>query len=115
MNLKGKSAIVTAAASGVGKTIAELLARQGVSVAIADVSQDAAQSVANAIESAGGKAISVAMDVTSEIHSKKRLRRTSSGLCGHGAGAAGGRRARVLPGGRLPRPGARGHSPELGR
>ena len=33
MNLKGKSAIVTAAASGVGKTIAELPARQGVSVA----------------------------------------------------------------------------------
>ena len=67
MNLNGKSAIVTAAASGVGKTIAELLARQGVSVAIADVSQDAAQSVANGIQSAGGKAISVAMDVTSEI------------------------------------------------
>jgi len=82
MNLKGKSAIVTAAASGVGKTIAELLARQGVSVAIADVSQDAAQSVANAIESAGGKAISVAMDVTSEIAVNRATDRVASAFGG---------------------------------
>jgi 3-hydroxybutyrate dehydrogenase len=66
MNLKGKSAIVTGAASGIGKSIAELLASQGVSVAIADVNLDAAQNVATAIGSAGGKAMGVAMDVTSE-------------------------------------------------
>ena len=66
MNLKGKSAIVTGAASGIGKGIAELLASQGASVAIADVNLDAAQNVASAIGSAGGKAIGVAMDVTSE-------------------------------------------------
>jgi 3-hydroxybutyrate dehydrogenase len=67
MNLKGKSAIVTGAASGIGRTIAELLAGQGVSVAIADASQDAVQSVAAAIECAGGRAIGVAMDVTNEV------------------------------------------------
>ncbi len=67
MNLKGKSAIVTGAARGVGKTIAELLASQGVSVAIADLDQEAAQSVAAAIESAGGKAMAVAMDVTNQV------------------------------------------------
>ncbi len=66
MNLKGKSAIVTGAASGIGKAIAELLASNGVSVAIADVNLDAAQNVASAIGSAGGKAMGVAMDVTSE-------------------------------------------------
>ena len=66
MNLKGKSAIVTGAASGIGKGIAELLASQGASVAIADVNLDAAQNVASAIGSAGGKAIGVAMDVTQE-------------------------------------------------
>jgi 3-hydroxybutyrate dehydrogenase len=66
MNLKGKSAIVTGAASGIGKSIAELLASQGASVAIADVNLDAAQSAATAIGNAGGKAIGVAMDVTSE-------------------------------------------------
>ena len=66
MDLKGKSAIVTGAASGIGKAIAELLASQGVCVAIADVNLDAAQSVASAIAAAGGKAMGVAMDVTSE-------------------------------------------------
>jgi 3-hydroxybutyrate dehydrogenase len=67
MHLNGKSAIVTGGTRGIGKTIAELLASQGVSVAIADVDQDAAQSVATAIESAGGRAMGLAMDVTNEV------------------------------------------------
>lgn len=66
MKLTGKSAIVTGAASGIGKAIAELLAREGAAVAIADVNLDAAQKVAAAITAAGGKALGVAMDVTSE-------------------------------------------------
>jgi 3-hydroxybutyrate dehydrogenase len=66
MDLKGKSAIVTGAASGIGKAIAELLASQGVAVAIADLNLAAAQDVATAIGRAGGKALGVAMDVTSE-------------------------------------------------
>jgi 3-hydroxybutyrate dehydrogenase len=66
MDLKGKSAIVTGAASGIGKAIAELLASQGVAVAIADLNLAAAQDVAGGIERAGGKALGVAMDVTSE-------------------------------------------------
>lgn len=66
MDIKGKSAIVTGAASGIGKAIAELLASKGVCVAIADLNLDAAQAVAAAIERAGGKAMGVAMDVTSE-------------------------------------------------
>ena len=78
MSLKGKSAIVTGATSGVGKTIAELLARQGVSVAIADISHDAAQSVAADIESAGGKAMGVSMDVTSELAVNRATDRVAS-------------------------------------
>jgi 3-hydroxybutyrate dehydrogenase len=66
MELNGKSAIVTGAASGIGKGIAELLASKGASVAIADVNAEAAQNVASAIGKAGGKATAVAMDVTSE-------------------------------------------------
>jgi 3-hydroxybutyrate dehydrogenase len=66
MKLTGKSAIVTGAASGIGKAIAELYAAQGASVAIADVNLAAAQAVAAGIERAGGKAIGVAMDVTDE-------------------------------------------------
>jgi 3-hydroxybutyrate dehydrogenase len=66
MNLNGKSAIVTGAASGIGKAIAELFASHGAAVAIADVNLDAARTVASDIERAGGRAIGVAMDVTSE-------------------------------------------------
>jgi 3-hydroxybutyrate dehydrogenase len=66
MKLTGKSAIITGAASGIGKAIAELYAREGAAVAIADLNLDAAKAVAAGIEKAGGKAIGVAMDVTNE-------------------------------------------------
>ncbi|MNS47456.1 D-beta-hydroxybutyrate dehydrogenase [compost metagenome] len=66
MKLQGKSAIVTGAASGIGKAIAERLAREGAAVAVADLNADAARKVAAGIEAAGGLAMSVAMDVTNE-------------------------------------------------
>jgi len=64
--LEGKVALITGAASGIGKAIAELYAQHGASVAIADINQAAADQVAAQINAAGGKAIGVAMDVTSE-------------------------------------------------
>ncbi len=66
MKLTGKSAIVTGAASGIGKAIAQLLATEGAAVAIADLNPAAAQAVAAEITAAGGRAMAVAMDVTSE-------------------------------------------------
>ena len=65
-SLNGKVALITGAASGLGKAIAELYAQHGASVAIADINQDAADKVAAEINAAGGKALGVAMDVTSE-------------------------------------------------
>ncbi|MGB3462954.1 3-hydroxybutyrate dehydrogenase [Rhodanobacter lindaniclasticus] len=65
-SLDGKVALITGAASGLGKAIAELYAKHGASVAIADINQQAADAVAAQINAAGGKAIGVAMDVTSE-------------------------------------------------
>jgi 3-hydroxybutyrate dehydrogenase len=66
MKLQGKTAIVTGAASGIGKEIAACYAREGAKVAIADLNADAANAVAAQIKSAGGQAIGVAMDVTDE-------------------------------------------------
>ncbi len=65
-SLNGKVALITGAASGLGKAIAELYALHGASVAIADINQQAADAVAEQINASGGKAIGVAMDVTSE-------------------------------------------------
>jgi 3-hydroxybutyrate dehydrogenase len=64
--LNGKTAVVTGAASGIGKAIALTLAAQGAAVAIADLNQSGADAVAEEIKAAGGKAIGVAMDVTNE-------------------------------------------------
>jgi len=66
MKLEGRSAIVTGAASGIGREIALTFARQGARVAIADMNKDAAEQTAAAIRGNGGEAISVAMDVTDE-------------------------------------------------
>jgi 3-hydroxybutyrate dehydrogenase len=65
-DMNGKVALITGAASGLGKAIAELYAKQGASVAIADINQQEADKVASDITAAGGKAIGVAMDVTDE-------------------------------------------------
>jgi len=64
--LNGKVALITGAASGIGKEIALLYARHGASVAIADINQAAAQQTADEINAAGGRALGVAMDVTRE-------------------------------------------------
>ena len=66
MKLDGKVAIVTGAASGIGKAIAQRYAREGAKVVIADLNLDAANGAAAEIKSAGGEARGVAMDVTSE-------------------------------------------------
>ena len=65
-NLNGKVAVVTGAASGIGKQIALTLSAAGAAVAIADLNQDGANAVAEEITKGGGKAIGIAMDVTNE-------------------------------------------------
>jgi len=66
MKLKDKSAIITGAASGIGKEIALVFAREGAKVAIADMNKAAADATAAEIDAGGGKAIGVMMDVTDE-------------------------------------------------
>src|SRR4051812_12953977 len=64
--LQDKIAIITGAASGIGKEIALVYAREGAKVVIADMNLGAAQAAAEEIKAGGGKAMAVAMDVTSE-------------------------------------------------
>ena len=64
--LNGKVCVVTGAASGIGKRIAEVYAQAGGKVVIADLKLEAAEAVAGEIRQAGGEALAVAMDVTDE-------------------------------------------------
>lgn len=65
-DLSGKVALVTGAASGLGKEIALEMARSGAAVGIADLNADGANTVAERIRELGGRAIGVLMDVTAE-------------------------------------------------
>lgn len=64
--LAGKTALITGAGSGIGRASAELFAREGAHVFVADIDANAGTGVANAIVAAGGVATFLPMDVASE-------------------------------------------------
>jgi len=64
-DLKGRVAVVTGGGSGIGRGIALTLGAEGMTVAVADLQQSNASAVAAEIESAGGRALAIAVDVTS--------------------------------------------------
>jgi len=66
MRMKDKVAIVTGAASGIGKEIARAYLAEGAKVAIADLKIDAATAAAKELTAGGGQATGVAMDVANE-------------------------------------------------
>ena len=61
--IAGKAAVVTGGGSGIGMGLAKELARQGASVAIADILPDTARRVADEINDAGGTAVAIECDV----------------------------------------------------
>jgi len=67
-DIGGKAAVVTGGGSGIGMGLAKELARQGASVAIADIILANAQKVADAINASGGpgsgRAVAIQCDVT---------------------------------------------------
>ena len=66
MRLQGKIALISGAARGMGASEARLFAREGAKVVLGDVLHQQAQAVANEINDAGGHALAVNLDVTSE-------------------------------------------------
>ncbi|MFZ5872552.1 MAG: SDR family NAD(P)-dependent oxidoreductase, partial [Actinomycetota bacterium] len=64
--LDGRVALVTGAASGIGKATAIRLAEEGAAVVVTDIQDEAGQGVAKEIATAGGRAVFVHHDVTSE-------------------------------------------------
>lgn len=64
--VKGKIALVTGAASGIGRACALLLARDGAAVVVTDVQDDAGRDCVTRIKSAGGDAVYLHHDVANE-------------------------------------------------
>ena len=62
--LDGKVALVTGASSGLGLHFAKLLSKAGASIALAARRTDRLRAIEKEIEAEGGKAISIALDVT---------------------------------------------------
>jgi 3-oxoacyl-[acyl-carrier protein] reductase len=65
MRLKDKVALVTGGGQGIGRLTALTFAREGASIAVADINYTAAQAVADEINQADGRAIAVSLNVTS--------------------------------------------------
>jgi 3-hydroxybutyrate dehydrogenase len=66
MQLKDKVAFITGSASGIGKEIAAVYAREGAKVVIADLNADAAGATAADLTATGAQALGVGVDVTNE-------------------------------------------------
>ncbi len=64
LTLEGKTAVVTGAGAGIGRSIAVAFAAEGAAVLAADVEIEAARETVRAIEAAGGRAFSIRADVS---------------------------------------------------
>jgi len=72
-NFKGRIAIVTGAASGIGREVALRLAAEGGIPVIADLNLDAAEATAKEIKAKGADSFAVAMNVTDEAQVEKGI------------------------------------------
>ncbi|MDE0686875.1 MAG: glucose 1-dehydrogenase [Candidatus Poribacteria bacterium] len=76
MRLKDKVAIVTGAASGIGKATAILFAEHGAKIVVADIDEDRANQTVAVIQDAGNEAIYIQTDVTLSENTEKMVRET---------------------------------------
>ncbi|MFD6053631.1 SDR family NAD(P)-dependent oxidoreductase [Agromyces sp. NPDC060279] len=82
MRLENKQAIVTGGAGGIGRASSLALAAEGARVAVVDLDGAAAERVAEEIRAAGGEAIAIAADVSSEPDIERVVRETQAAFGG---------------------------------
>ncbi|MFF8770792.1 SDR family NAD(P)-dependent oxidoreductase [Kitasatospora sp. NPDC015120] len=74
--LDGKIAYITGAGSGIGEATAELFAREGAAVAVADRNGEAAEKVAARLRADGARAIALTVDVADEEQTRASIQAT---------------------------------------
>jgi NAD(P)-dependent dehydrogenase (short-subunit alcohol dehydrogenase family) len=74
--LDGKTALVTGGASGIGRATAVAMSREGARVAVADRTEESAATTVALINKAGGQAIAIGGNVTSEADVQAMVART---------------------------------------
>ena len=82
IDLSGKVALVTGAASGIGRQAAIRLARAGAGVMCADLNAEGAKETAEMVEGEGGQAAGLQLDVSDESAVEKSLQQTQDALGG---------------------------------
>lgn len=80
--LSGKVALVTGGASGIGRAIALLFAREGAAVGVVDLVEDGGSATAREIEDEGGRALFVRANVSSAAKCESAVRRVREELGG---------------------------------
>tara|TARA_B100000586_G_scaffold90553_1_gene64496 strand:- start:1472 stop:2335 length:864 start_codon:yes stop_codon:yes gene_type:complete len=104
IDLSNKNALVTGAASGIGKGISKVLAEQGANVVLSDIDPDGARLASEEISGSGGKSQSVQLDVTNRASAQSvvldlldQLGQIDIVVNNAGVGGAGGWWERTVP------------------
>ena len=74
--LDNRVALVTGAASGIGKAISRKFSGEGAYIAVVDIARDAAEELAEEIIASGSKAIAIECDVTDERQVDQAVKQT---------------------------------------
>ena len=74
MKLQGKAALVTGAAGGIGRAIAERLASEGADIGVVDLQKEAVQEVVTLLEERGGRAFGMTVDVSKKDQVENMVR-----------------------------------------
>jgi len=82
MRLAGKIAMITGAGAGIGRACAELFAREGACVSIAEFDSETGEAACQQVTSQGGRAIFVKTDVSSPENVEDAVKRTVAAFGG---------------------------------
>lgn len=81
-SLKGKAAVITGAAQGIGRTVAQKMAEMGAKVAVADINKEKIDAVVREIRENGCEAVGVIMDVRSNDSIEAAMKKSAEAFGG---------------------------------